>query len=433
MDYKLVTFAYPKACSNLKKAIETGDTTVVVSKAVCEPRLEYGFYYFMHQSKDKTKFKMEPRFKNKYAITNPFEHMVPDYDQDINKMSDAYFSMKNNHIISRAFYKLWEILMLFDVVPDTPSIQTVHLAEAPGGFIQATALFRKKFFKQNDIANDTYHTISLKSKNAKAVPSFKNNMLDDIKQLKIWDIEDGNLMKMSVQRKLTQEARDVDFITADGGFEWKNENYQEQEAYGLLLCEILAAFRLQRKGGSFVIKIFDVFTNVTVKIISLLSCYYQDVYIYKPLMSRPSNSEKYVVCTKFNGIAKKEIDNLEKMIEKIVASMSSDLNVVDIFDNYEINDSIKMLTKTMCTEYGNEQFKNINIMMSYLNNGIFFGDEYHKFWENQKNANDFWISTFYPINAADYKQAKKKLASMMETSIKDSNDKINLLKARLKY
>lgn len=430
MNYQLIAYAFPKAPSSLEKAIATGDIDVVLSRAICEPKLEYGFYYFMHQSKGKTAILSEPRYKHKYHITNAFEHSVSDYDQDITKISEQYFSLKHNCIISRAFYKLWEIIMLFDLVPESGPIRTVHLAEAPGGFIQATALYRQKFHKAADVTKDAYHTISLKPKGSKSVPNFKNTMLDGIKQINIWDIEDSDLMKMSVQRKLTQKTTDAHFITADGGFEWKDENYQEQEAYKLLLSEVLAAFRLQGKGGSFVIKIFDTFTDVTVKIMSLLACFYDQVIIFKPLMSRPSNSEKYIVCTKFKGITKKEIDNLEKLVEKMIAS---DLNIVDIFTNTSVAGDIKLMNQGLCIQYGNEQFKSINTMMTYIHNGIFFGDEYHKFLEAQKKASEFWISTFYPINTGNLKQIKSKLNGVLKSALSASAERIQDLKNKMVY
>jgi len=430
MNYELIAYAFPKPPSVLEKAITSGDIDVVLSKGICEPKLEYGFYYFMHQSKAKTSILSEPRYKHKYHITNAFEHSVPDYDQDITKISEQYFSLKQNGIISRAFYKLWEIIMLFDLIPESGPIRTAHLAEAPGGFIQAVALYRQKFFKAADVNKDTYHTISLKPKGSKSIPNFKNTMLEKIKQITICDIEDCNIMRMSVQKKLAQETDNVHFITADGGFEWRDENYQEQEAYKLLLGEILSAVRLQGKGGSFVLKIFDTFTDVTVKIMSLLACFYDQVHIYKPLTSRPSNSEKYIVCTNFKGISKKEIDNLEKLIDNMIAS---DMNVVDIFTRMTVEGDIKLMNQAMCIQYGNEQFKSINTMMTYIHNGIFFGDEYHKFLEAQKKANEFWISTFYPLNTSNLKQIKIKLKGVLKEALGASAGRISMLKSKMVY
>ena len=62
----------------------------------------------------------------------------------------------------------------------------------------------------------------------------------------------------------------ANFITADGGFIWKNENTQEQEVYSLLLGQIIAAVKIQAKNGNFVCKFFETFTKTSLKLISCL-------------------------------------------------------------------------------------------------------------------------------------------------------------------
>ena len=98
------------------------------------------------------------------------------------------------------------------------------------------------------------------------------------------------------------------FITADGGKDVQNKNFQEQEQYSLIFSEILLAITHQEKGGAFVLKLFDTLTTLTVKFIGILSSLYKRVYIHKPFMSRASNSEKYIVCEGFNGIEKNQIE-----------------------------------------------------------------------------------------------------------------------------
>ena len=56
---------------------------------------------------------------------------------------------------------------------------------------------------------------------------------------------------------------------------------------------------MQKKGGCFILKIFDIFSKLTVDILYLLSCLYDEVYVTKPNTSRLANSEKYIVCRNF--------------------------------------------------------------------------------------------------------------------------------------
>jgi cap1 methyltransferase len=90
----------------------------------------------------------------------------------------------------------------------------------------------------------------------------------------------------------------ADFITADGGFDEGDEyNNKEQLHYKLILYEIYYCLNNQKIGGSCIIKFFDIFTESTIQMLYILSKSYKDVYIYKPYTSRPTNSEKYVICS----------------------------------------------------------------------------------------------------------------------------------------
>ena len=51
-------------------------------------------------------------------------------------------------------------------------------------------------------------------------------------------------------------------------------------------------------------KIFDTFMIPTVKLLFFLGCFYEEIYLNKPLTSRPANSEKYIVAKNFKGIDK---------------------------------------------------------------------------------------------------------------------------------
>jgi hypothetical protein len=92
----------------------------------------------------------------------------------------------------------------------------------------------------------------------------------------------------------------MDIVTADGGFDFSVDfNHQESMATQLVLCEVFYALAIQKPGGSFILKIFDVFHKATVDILYILSYYYNNVSIMKPYTSRIANSEKYVVCQGF--------------------------------------------------------------------------------------------------------------------------------------
>ena len=50
-----------------------------------------------------------------YLIVSPFEHKTPDWKDDLTNVTKKYFKLnpkEEPRILSRAFYKMWEILFI---------------------------------------------------------------------------------------------------------------------------------------------------------------------------------------------------------------------------------------------------------------------------------------------------------------------------------
>ena len=68
--------------------------------------------------------------------------------------------------------------------------------------------------------------------------------------------------------------------------------------------------------------------------------------------------------------------------------------ITDIFLDYKLSDDIIDLNRKLSIDISNKQYLSINNTITFLNNGIFFGDEYSKFHDKQIVASEFWINTF---------------------------------------
>jgi len=186
------------------------------------------------------------------------------------------------------------------LLPTSPdAIRSFHLAEGPGGFIEALCYIRSN-------PNDVYYGMTLVDETANsACPGWKKSrlFLDRNPSVKLEHGKDGtgNLLSLDNYLHCCEKYRhSMDFITADGGFDFSSDfNHQEVLAQTLVVSEVLYAVSLQKPGGTFVLKIFDLFTRVTVDIVHLLAALYTDVIIFKPNTSRVANSEKYIVCKGF--------------------------------------------------------------------------------------------------------------------------------------
>ena len=232
------------------------------------------------------------QWDNIKKYTNPYEYIhtpVPSYKFSVSRMKP----------LSRSFFKMIEIYNLFKFgdLYKKKTINTFHLAEGPGGFIEAFVFLRKNKL-------DTYRGMTLIDDNIN-VPGWKKaeSFLRNHPNVKIETGADGtgNLYKTeNLKYCMKKYQNSMEFITADGGFDFSVDfNKQELMAFRLIFSQIAFAVTMQKKGGCFVLKVFDVFLQSTVELIYFLCCFYEQVYIIKPHTSRHANSEKYIVCKYF--------------------------------------------------------------------------------------------------------------------------------------
>lgn len=271
-------------------------------------------------------------------ITNSFPHF-----KTVSGLNDC--------IISRAFYKMHEILnekeqdaetgiysSMFNILKQG-SMRVLNLAESPGGFVQSIIYSRNYAEKTH---KDEYVVISIPEGKAPLWERFEksaktwrdkgesmgafqhdvNVMRVDNKYLNSDEPVEGTPTVKLVSgnneegkmlgditnvsnieyllNNLEFSKKRADLVTADGGFDSKEDyNKQEIHHYRLFLSEITIALASQAEGGTFVLKIYDILTQFTVEMLSLLTMFYSTVRIFKPFTSRQANSEKYVVCTGF--------------------------------------------------------------------------------------------------------------------------------------
>ena len=228
-------------------------------------------------------------------------------------------SIASYNPISRSYFKLWEILKDFEDEIHFPdrSITTVFLADAPGGFGEAFINYRKRWEHET---NDRLYGMSLKATN-KIIPNWKfTNNYCETHNLRLFYGKSGTGSLYDVDNidELVETCgkSSVFFLTADGGFDFSSDfNNQEEMSLRLVLCEIYATLLLQKEGGSFVLKIYDIHNICTIKLLYILKCFYENLNVLKPLSSRPANSEKYVVCTNFKKGSSNRYDDVLQLLK----------------------------------------------------------------------------------------------------------------------
>jgi len=384
--------------------------------------------------------KYQDAWDNIKKFTNPYEYIHTNISGNKTNISKL-------RPLSRSFYKMIEIMKNHTILsplhhtiitkPDTKTnINTFHLAEGPGGFIEAISYLRGLEY-QRIVKHENSTTVtgmggsggdaSDTSMSSLCIPTtilpessiqiLKRNtelhdeVMKDLEQLRLsrrifetqkgmHDIgntntnvtygndryygmtlinddpicpgwkktrsflenhpnviietgadKTGNLISLENFMHCASKYKNrMNIITADGGFDFSVDfNNQETMATQLILCEVFYALAMQKHGGTFILKIFDVFHKPTVDILYLLCYYYNNVSVMKPHTSRVANSEKYVICQGF------KLTDSSKVIEQFA----------ELFSTISCKDSIVSILPTNHDLYFLNKIEEMNAMVSF--------------------------------------------------------------------
>jgi cap2 methyltransferase len=235
------------------------------------------------------------------------------------KSLDRYYSLHkilrrkyNAQIVTNAWLKCYELVNEFNLldVDRVCTFRSIFLnAELPGSFIcainhyivtqtpieydwLANSLFHLPYQTKRDPTGDRYGIYECNQD--KWVMGKKHN----------GDVTDITTIDIIEDQVLSIYPNGINLYTSDIGVD-VSDDYQHQEELNSLenLGQIILGLRLLCKGGNMVIKIYTYFTDYTLSLLIILSLVFDYTYIAKPLTSKPTNSELYVVCKGFNGIS----------------------------------------------------------------------------------------------------------------------------------
>ena len=342
-------------------------------------------------------------------ITNTYEYIhtiIPNGKHSVSKVKP----------LSRAFFKLIEICNTMNIFEkhSIKSINSFHLAEGPGGFIEAMTYLRSN-------EEDLYHGMTLIDNNNEQVPGWKKSALFLRKNsnIKIESGTDGtgNLYSSeNFDHCYKNYKNNMEFITADGGFDFSIDfNKQELLALKLIFAEVIYALVMQKPGGSFVLKIFDTFLKGTIDIIFLLSCFYESVAIIKPCTSRTANSERYLVCKGFkNSLEPILVNKLRTILIILNNPCINNLTIGSLLD-IELPYYFKKGIEEINAIFGAQQIDNILTTLRFIENKERKGEKIQQI----KNSNiQKCITWCEKNNIPHYKGATSGNIFMSDTNIK---------------
>lgn len=292
--------------------------------------------------------------------TNPYEYIhsiVPFKKKSVSKYKP----------LSRSYFKMIEIVNTFNLNNYSKPIKCFHLAEGPGGFIEALLGIR-------NCKQDVYIGMTiLDSINDSNIPAWKksDHFLKTNENVFIESGADNTGNILSIDNLIyckENYGNYMDFITGDGGFDFSFDfNNQEISISKLLFAQICYALVMQKKGGVFVLKMFDCFMEHSIDMLYILAAFYDKVYITKPQTSRYANSEKYIVCKDFL------FDNCDQYYPNLLKAFEKMMNMNETQHVYRfLSIPISYYFLTKIEEYnaifGQQQLENIHYTLSLIEN-----------------------------------------------------------------
>jgi 23S rRNA U2552 (ribose-2'-O)-methylase RlmE/FtsJ len=335
----------------------------IETESVPEPVVSNSLSVYLYEIKKKIE-ERDTQWDAYKKYTNPYEYihtMVPYKKKSIAKYKP----------LSRSYFKMIEIIHTFQLSQTVNPITTFHLAEGPGGFIEAICMIRKN--KKDRYIGMTLHDEIHDS----TIPGWKKaeSFLKQNPNVHIETGNDntGNILSLSNLIGCKDSyGSSIDLITADGGFDFSTDfNNQELSIAKLLFAQTCFALTMQKKGGTFILKIFDCFMQHTSDILCILTSFYNKVFITKPHTSRYANSEKYIICKDFLlPSCERFFHFIKRAFTKMVSNTTNITNTTYV--HRFLNCPIPLCFVSKIEEYnailGQQQLENIHSTLLLIDN-----------------------------------------------------------------
>lgn len=376
----LILKKYP--IPEIDEDISKSSFDVVISKYTAQPLSSIGFNRYLHQSYELFNNALNKQeTKTFYWVVNGFEVILNDQDRKNELLNNIklFLDIKDTKLITNdsKFLEFWEIMIIYKLFNKSPKI-------------------------------------SINSKSKDQIELVLENYFEKI---------------ISKADKFTLDDKSYDLKIIDNDSSMNNKN-DESQNFITILNNVYKSFDSLKADGSLIIKIGDIFTTPTVKLIILLKYLFKNVSIYKPYYSRPCWSDKYLICTGFNDINYKKIN---KKLEKCVNLINSakDNFVLDFMSDFDAPKQILSVLTYINILLSGIQHREKNKIMKYIESQNYFGQEYQDYVARQLSCTEYFLSNFFPIDKNDFIAIQKRLTESSNKNIENMKEYKNSKEIRI--
>lgn len=223
---------------------------------------------------------------------------------------------------TNAWLKMVELLGVIGPLPDIadgPRLRVFCNAELPGGFLCALNHVASTRFPEMKL---DWAASSLFPEDERAL-SDKFHIYSDHKDRWVMDESmRGDMtvpedVKLTAERAVSVMGGPADLYTSDLGLGLSG-GYDRQEELTLQahVGQTVAGLLSLRRGGIMVVKTFTVTCLSSIGLLGVLMRLFASVEAVKPATSRPTNSEIYLVCSGFSGLAPRDAESLLEAVAR---------------------------------------------------------------------------------------------------------------------
>ena len=304
-----------------------------------------------------------------------------------------YLEKRFNTInLTQGGIKLYEMLKTHNLIDkEKDTLRTFHLCELPGSFLFSIDLFLNNETKVKDwhwtsqsLLGDVDNGFTNKFKLINSHPDSWN----------FGPLKDGNITKME-NLKYYIDHKNLglaDLITSDCGLDLLHSNLSSRLLFATMLIIMCGC----KKGANYLQKIYIPLNNLAVSLIYICANYFNNLYIYKPVVNQFS-TEIYLIFTEFRGMPLKNKEKLVSLYEKYITSNENleNFSLLQKIPDYFLDELLKGLL-----EFSEMFNKTIRDALNLSDFFLEYNDEHlkkiyeDKLYKIRKEKLNDWVSLF---------------------------------------
>ncbi|KAJ1986690.1 hypothetical protein EDC05_006195, partial [Coemansia umbellata] len=174
------------------------------------------------------------------------------------------------------------------------------------------------YFAQNSQSTHNIHVVNLDAMLPECKAKNRLTIVDNTAG--ITNTAEANAFACQVLDGTSSDSssKGVDLVIGELCYEQSDlASDHEKRHYAFVIAQAAVALQVLRRGGTFVFKMFDTTTPLSAEILFLIYSCFGRTAVVRSLVSRPTSTERYVICNRLVADTKWAVSHLQQALTKI--------------------------------------------------------------------------------------------------------------------